>query len=99
MRICVTGGNGMVGSCIKDITNQYPEHEFVFLHRNIGRHGVELTSQMAVLTYFSSEKYDAIIICTAHDNLNKKELYKKSKLIFDTRGIYKDYSSKKIIQL
>ena len=54
--------------------------------------------------YFSKnnknyEKYDAIIICTAHDDLNKKELYKKSKLIFDTRGIYKDYSSKKIIQL
>ena len=45
------------------------------------------------------KKYDAVIICTAHDGLNKKELYKKSKLIFDTRGIFKDYSSKKIIQL
>ena len=61
MRICVTGGNGMVGSCIKDITNQYPEHEFVFLHRDIGNHGVELTSKMCVLTYFSSQKFDAII--------------------------------------
>lgn len=45
------------------------------------------------------EKYDGVIICTAHDDLNKKELYKKSKLIFDTRGIFKDYLSKKIIQL
>ena len=54
--------------------------------------------------YFSKtikdyKNYDAIIICTAHDSLNKKVLYKKSKLIFDTRGIYKNYSSKKIIQL
>ena len=61
MRICVTGGRGMVGSCIKDIINQYPEHEFVFLHRDVGRHGVELTSKTCVLTYFSNEKYDAII--------------------------------------
>ena len=51
--------------------------------------------------YFSKtikdyKNYDAIIICTAHDSLNKKILYKKSKLIFDTRGIYKNYSSKKL---
>ena len=31
MRIAVTGGNGLVGSSIKAIAHQYPEHEFVFL--------------------------------------------------------------------
>ena len=61
MRICVTGGNGMVGTCIKDITKQYPEHEFIFLHRNLGEHSVELTNLNSVLTYFSSQKFDAII--------------------------------------
>ena len=61
MRICVTGGNGMVGSCIKDITVNYPEHEFVFLHRGVGEHSVELTSLNSVLTYFSSQNFDAII--------------------------------------
>ncbi len=34
MRIAVTGGNGLVGSSIKAITHQYPEHEFVFLKRS-----------------------------------------------------------------
>ena len=61
MRICVTGGNGMVGSCIKDIINTYPDHDFVFLHRKLGNHSVELTSKNDVLTYFSIEKFDAII--------------------------------------
>lgn len=61
MRICVTGGNGMVGTCIKDITKQYPNHEFIFLHRNLGEHSVELTNLNSVLTYFSSQEFDAII--------------------------------------
>ena len=61
MRICVTGGNGMVGSCIKDIIHLYPQHKFIFLHRGYGNHSVELTSKMSVLTYFSNEKFDAII--------------------------------------
>ena len=61
MRICVTGGNGMVGSCIKDIVNTYPCHEFIFLHRNIGEHSVELTNLNSVLTYFSSHRFDAIM--------------------------------------
>tara|TARA_B100001287_G_scaffold269925_1_gene267955 strand:+ start:2492 stop:3460 length:969 start_codon:yes stop_codon:yes gene_type:complete len=61
MRICVTGGNGMVGSCIKDIKSNYPEHEFVFLDRKLGNHSVELTSKKDVLFYFSKEKFDAII--------------------------------------
>ena len=68
MRICVTGGRGMVGSCIKDIINQYPEHEFVFLHRDVGRHGVELTSKTCVLTYFS-----VVLRILAHFNVFSRE--------------------------
>ena len=61
MRICVTGGNGMIGSCIKDIEKEYPDNEFIFLHRNSGPHSVELTNKMSVLNYFSTQKFDAII--------------------------------------
>ena len=83
MRICVTGGNGMVGTCIKDITKQYPEHEFIFLHRNLGEHSVELTNLNSVLTYFSSQKFDAIIHLAADVGgspiLNKFACIKKAK--------------------
>lgn len=34
MRILVTGGTGMVGSCIKDLVHQYSQHEFVFTSRS-----------------------------------------------------------------
>ena len=61
MRICVTGGNGMIGKCLKDISFDFPKHEFIFLHRNGGKHSVELTDKNSVMKYFSSEKYDYII--------------------------------------
>ena len=61
MRVCVTGGNGMVGKCIKDISVKYPEYEFIFLHRKGGKHSVELTDKDSVMEYFSKEKYDYII--------------------------------------
>ena len=59
MRIVVTGGNGLVGSSIKKIAHNYPEHEFVFLTRS----DCELTSYMDVLSFFSraDNKFDYII--------------------------------------
>ena len=44
MKICITGGSGMVGTCIKDIINKYPNCDFTFLHRRGGEHSVELTN-------------------------------------------------------
>ena len=62
MRICCTGGNGMVGQSIKDFisTFQYDnmsqeqdKHEFVFLNRSLqNEHTVDLTDRVAVLSYF-----------------------------------------------
>ena len=44
-------------------------------------------------------KYDYVIICTNHSNLDKKTLLKKSKIIFDTRNVYENIYSKKIIRI
>lgn len=60
MRIVVTGSNGMVGRCIRDISIRYPEHEFVFLHRRGGQHSVELTDKQQVLEYFQ-ENHSTIL--------------------------------------
>jgi UDP-N-acetyl-D-glucosamine dehydrogenase len=43
--------------------------------------------------------YDFVILCTDHDDLNKKKLLEESKLIFDTRGVFKDIKLKKIVHL
>lgn len=35
MRICCTGGNGMIGKSIQDIVPNYSNHTFVFKYNNI----------------------------------------------------------------
>lgn len=65
MRVLVTGGTGMVGSCIKDLVNQYPQHEFVFTSRSSinSFNKVELTNKTNVESFFSffHDKFDYII--------------------------------------
>jgi len=45
------------------------------------------------------KNYDSVILLTDHSNFNYKKILKESKLIFDTRGIYKNETNKKIIHL
>ena len=66
MRICCTGGNGMVGQSIKDFISTYhnnnEEHTFIFLNRSLqNEHTVNLTDREAVLSYFEKHKFDYII--------------------------------------
>ncbi len=45
------------------------------------------------------KKYDCVIILTDHTKFQYKKINKDAKLIFDTRGIYKNEKNKKIIHL
>ena len=59
MKILVTGGNGLVGNAIKTIVKPYPQHEFVFLTRDV----CELSSLPLVISFFfrPENKFDYII--------------------------------------
>ena len=41
-------------------------------------------------------KYDIVLILTNHSNLNYKHILMQSKLIIDTRGVYKKIKSEKV---
>ncbi len=45
------------------------------------------------------KKYDCIILCADHDYYNYKKILISDKLIFDTRGRFKHYTKKNIINL
>ena len=45
------------------------------------------------------KKYDCIIILTDHTKFKYKKINEDAKLIFDTRGVYKNKKDKKIIHL
>jgi len=62
MRICCTGGNGMMGKSIQEIVSNYNDHEFVFLNRSLNNeNSVDLTDRSCVLNYFEKNKFDYII--------------------------------------
>jgi UDP-N-acetyl-D-glucosamine dehydrogenase len=45
------------------------------------------------------KKYDYIVICTDHSNVDYKKIKNESKMIIDTRGVYKNSKISKIIHL
>jgi UDP-N-acetyl-D-glucosamine dehydrogenase len=45
------------------------------------------------------KKYDFTIICTDHSNFNYKKIQKESKIIIDTRGVYKNSKHLNIVHL
>ena len=57
MKIIVTGGSGMVGRCIQDLTDLYNKHEFTFINSTI----CNLTNREKTIQYFNKHNYDYII--------------------------------------
>jgi UDP-N-acetyl-D-glucosamine dehydrogenase len=45
------------------------------------------------------KKFDCVVIATDHSGLDYDFILKNSKLIFDTRGVYKDLRDKKVAML
>ena len=61
VRIIVTGGNGMMGKCIKDFVMDQMLWRDGFYFTFVTRKDIELTNEKSVLNYFSSNKFDYII--------------------------------------
>jgi GDP-L-fucose synthase len=62
MRICCTGGNGMIGKNIQELIPDYNEHEFIFLNRSLNNeNSVDLTDRLEVISYFEKNLFDYII--------------------------------------
>ena len=47
--------------------------------------------------YENLNKYDAVVLVTDHDKFNYGKILKYSKLIFDTRGVFKDQENSKVV--
>lgn len=49
------------------------------------------------LHYEYLNKFDAVVLVTDHDKFNYGKILKYSKLIFDTRGVFKDQNNSKVV--
>ena len=88
MKVCITGGTGMVGQCIKDVIKAYPEHEFIFLSRKSNNiHQVDLRNNKAVMDYFRYKDYDYIIHLAANVGGLYKNMEKNVEMFNDNMKI------------
>jgi len=88
MKVCITGGTGMVGQCIKDVIKTYPKHEFIFLSRKSNNiHQVDLRNNKAVMDYFRYKDYDYIIHLAANVGGLYKNMEKNVEMFNDNMKI------------
>lgn len=68
-RILVTGGNGQLGSELKDIAVQYPDFEFVFTDLP----ELDIRDHDSLASYFKGKSFTHIINCAAYTAVDKAE--------------------------
>ena len=69
MNILITGCNGQLGSEIRQLEGNYPEHTFF----NTDIEELDISDQNAVSDYVDSHKIDGIINCAAYTAVDKAE--------------------------
>jgi len=69
MKILVTGAYGQLGSEIKELELQFPDYDFIFTDVD----SLDITSEIAVETFFDKNKPDFVINCAAYTAVDKAE--------------------------
>ena len=76
MKIVITGANGQLGKCIRDISNHYPEYNFLFL----GRKELDIVNKEAIRVLFDKEEFDYCVNARQHILMLKKQKVKRKRL-------------------
>lgn len=69
MHILVTGSNGQLGSELRVLSTDFPQHQFIFTDVD----ELDITNKKAVDTFFKENKVDCLINCAAYTNVDKAE--------------------------
>jgi dTDP-4-dehydrorhamnose reductase len=72
-KILVTGGNGQLGSELKELASSFPQYQFAFT--DVAE--LSITDQQAVDEFFSKENPAYLINCAAYTAVDKAEAEKK----------------------
>ena len=83
MKILITGANGQLGKCIRDISNHYPEYNFIFL----GRKELDIVNKEAIRVLFDKEEFDYCVNTAAYTNVEKAESEKEKAFLVNEDGV------------
>lgn len=69
LKILVTGGQGQLGQCIRQVSVDYPEHQWTFIDVD----ELDLTELDTVDLFFQNASFDVLIHCAAYTAVDKAE--------------------------
>lgn len=69
MKILVTGANGQLGCELKQLSENYTEHDFLFTDL----HELDITNEQKIEDFIGSKHVDAVINCAAYTAVDKAE--------------------------
>ncbi|TNJ47267.1 dTDP-4-dehydrorhamnose reductase [Tamlana fucoidanivorans] len=82
MNVLVTGADGQLGRCIKDLENQYSNLNLMFVNRQ----DLDITDEQAVASYFKQNPFDYCINCAAYTAVDNAETEKELAFKINTEG-------------
>jgi len=81
--ILVTGGNGQLAKCIKEVVSGNKKMQFVFANAD----ELDITNQKEVQTFFDSNEFDYCINCAAYTAVDLAEKHKKKAQEINVKGV------------
>ncbi len=82
MKILITGANGQLGKCIKDVSIHYPAHNYLFLSRK----DLDITNKEAIQVLFDKEEFDFCINAAAYTHVEKAESNQEKAFLVNREG-------------
>ncbi len=68
-KILVTGGNGQLARCIKDVANPLTDYEFIFADSST----LDITNKSQITSFFDEHSIDYCVNCAAYTAVDKSE--------------------------
>ena len=82
-KILVTGANGQLGKCIRDVSKTFPNLEIVF----VSKEELDITNKNAIDKYFKNKIPDYCINTAAYTNVEKAETDEENAFLVNAEGV------------
>ncbi len=81
--ILITGGNGQLGQCFKQVSKLYTTLQFLF----VSKEELDIANEKQIDLYFTNNKIDVCINCAAYTAVDKAEQEKELATLVNTTAV------------
>ena len=83
MKILVTGANGQLGNEVNELSEEYPQHEFLYTDEK----ELDITNEVSLDEYFTAHNPEIIINCAAYTAVDRAETDEDIALLINSTAV------------